>query len=158
MFTAYRFILSPTVRLSQLFTGLKFCPVVNCCFVAGNVNTVHIQYLHFFFRVHCWGAEHRRENLLRKSPLELCNYRLWSNHSEETQFLHPDKKSPEDPKTDESSTSVNPLSFGSRSRLLFFLFPHMPSIIVSVCPCLCLLSFGWVDNKCELFLVLVVVS
>ena len=33
--------------------------------------------------MHCWGAEHRRQILLRKLPLEVCSYRLCSNHFEE---------------------------------------------------------------------------
>ena len=59
-------------------------------------------YLHNF-QVRCWGVGHRRENLLRKLLLEFCSYRLRSNHFEENQFMHPEKKSLEKPKTDESS-------------------------------------------------------
>ena len=43
------------------------------------------------------GAEHRRENLLRKSSLEFCSYRLCSNHYEKNPFMHPDNKSPKNP-------------------------------------------------------------
>ena len=50
-----------------------------------------IQYLHHF-QVHCRGAEDRREDLSRKSPLELCSDRIPKNHFEENQFMHPDKK------------------------------------------------------------------
>ena len=39
-----------------------------------------------------------------KSPLELCSYRLCSNHFEENPFVHPGKKSPKNPQTDESGT------------------------------------------------------
>ena len=74
-----------------------------------------IQYMHHF-QVHCPGAEHMREDLLRKSPLELCSYRLCSNHFEELQFTHPDMKISRTPKIDGSSTvDVNSSPFSSRS-------------------------------------------
>ena len=50
------------------------------------------------------GVQNTRDNLSRKSPLEPCSYRLYSNHFEENQVMHPDKKCITNPKTDESST------------------------------------------------------
>ena len=104
----------PLYDIIAAFHLTHFCPVINC--YVWKVEHRSMQYLHYL-KMHCWGAEHRREKLLRKSPLELCSYRLCSNHLEENQFMHPDRRSLKNPKTNESSTNVNPLPFGSRSWL-----------------------------------------
>ena len=51
-------------------------------------------------------GEHRHENLLRKSPPELCSYRLCGAILRKNLFMHPDKKSPKNPQTDERTHNI----------------------------------------------------
>ena len=58
------------------------------------------------FQGHCW-VQNRGERICRKKLLlELFSYRFSSNHFEENPFMHPDKKSPKNPQTDERTHNI----------------------------------------------------
>ena len=101
MFTAY------WLDFYQLYdTTAAFHPtksIGKSCFMFGNLN-IDLLYISASFSGTLLGAEHRRDNLLTKSPMELFSYRLCTNHSEENSFMLPDRKSPKNSQTDESST------------------------------------------------------
>ena len=96
MFTAY------WLDFYQLYdTTAAFHPtksIGKSCFMFGNLN-IDLSYISASFSWTLLGAEYRRENLLRKSPLE-----LYSNYCQENPFMHPGKQSPKNPQTDKSST------------------------------------------------------
>ena len=100
MFTAYWFRCLPTVWHLQIFACTNFCPIVKC-FMFGNL---HICTISASFsggglgcRIQVWG-------FVEKSPLELCSYRLRSNHFGETSSCILTRRASRTQKTAESST------------------------------------------------------
>ena len=94
IFTAYVFRFLLTVRHSCSFSPTKVLFYV----WKFEYRPIIYIYISASFSETLLGAEHRHENLLRKSPLELCSYRFCSNHSQETPSCIPTRRAPRIPK------------------------------------------------------------
>ena len=100
IFTAYVFRFLLTVRHSCSFSPTKVLFYV----WKFEYRPIIYIYISASFSETLLGAEHRHENLLRKSPPELCSYRLCGAILRKNLFMHPDKKRPKNPQTGESNT------------------------------------------------------